>query len=162
MPVLRLSAITAALLLAACASHRGPPMGQGARGPSTTSTEMTAALDCRIKAYAAPDGTVARTALDAGLKAEFAAADTNGDGSLQKAEIAALNAARSQRCDSEPVIDWEGAGQMSYTAYAARIFTLFDRTDSDSDGLLSAEEIAATGRPRRRIQPPESRSSGPG
>lgn len=160
MPNLRLAAIATALLLAAC-GHREPPMGPGSRGPSTTSTEMTAALDCRIRTYAAPDGTVTRAALDRGLRAEFAAADTSRDGGLQKAEIAALNAARTQRCDSEPVIDWEGAGRMTYTAYAARIFTLFDRTDADGDGVLSAEEIAATGRPRRGIQPPKGSSQGP-
>lgn len=160
MPVPHLAVLASAVMLAAC-GHRGPPPGHGARGPSTTSSEMTAALDCRINAYAAPDGTVARDTLDRGLKAEFAAADTSGDGSLQKTEIAALNAARSQRCDSEPVIDWEGAGRMTYTAYAARIFTLFDRTDTDGDGLLSAEEIAAAGRPTRGIAPPKGSSQGP-
>ncbi|MET0375762.1 MAG: hypothetical protein ABW128_16085 [Rhizorhabdus sp.] len=160
MPILRFVAITATLLLAAC-GHSGPPPGHAARGPSTTSSEMTAALDCRIRAYASPDGSVARAALDKGLKAEFATADANGDGGLQKAEIAALNAARGQRCDSEPVIDWEGAGRMTYAAYAARIFTLFDRTDADADGVLSADEIAATGRPRRGIPPPKSSSQGP-
>ncbi len=159
MPTLRFATAGLALALAACSS--GPPPGQGARGPSTTSTEMTAALDCRIKTYASPDGAVARAALDKGLRAEFAAADANGDGRLQKAEIAALNAARGQSCDNEPVIDWEGSGQMTYTAFSARIFTLFDRTDSDGDGVLSPDEIAAAGRPRRGIQPPKGSSQGP-
>ncbi|MFT3811560.1 MAG: hypothetical protein QM698_16735 [Micropepsaceae bacterium] len=129
---------------------------------STTSAEMTAAVNCRIKTYAGPDGSVERSALDAGLRAEFAAADTSGDGALQKNEIAALNATRGQRCDSEPVIDWEGAGRMTYTAYAARIFTLFDRADTDEDGILDVAEIEAAGRPRRGIAPPRGSADGPG
>ena len=163
MPPIRLAVLATTIALAAC-GHGGSrgPGGPGTRGPSATATEMTAAVSCRIKAYAAADGTVARTALDTGLRAEFSAADTSGDGRLQKGEIAALNAVRTQRCDSEPLIDWEGAGQMTYTAYAARIFTLFDRADADEDGLLDTAEMAAAGRPRRGIAPPRNSSSGPG
>mgnify|MGYP001381408173 CR=1 FL=1 len=166
MPSIRLVLLASAFVLAACGGGgpRGPggPGGPGGRGLSPAAAEMNAAVTCRIKSYAGADGAVARTALDAGLRAEFAAADISGDGGLQKDEIAALNAARSQRCDSEPLIDWEGAGRMTYTAYAARIFTLFDRADANADGVLDPAEMQAAGMPRRGIAPPRSSSAGPG
>lgn len=162
MTVSRLALAALAVTLAGCGG-RGPggPGGPGGREASPAQTESTATIACRIAPYAAADGTVTRTALDTGLRAEFAAADTNADGALQKSEIAALNAARASSCDSEPVIDWEGAGQMSYAIYAARLFTVFDRADTDQDGVINAEELSNVGRrkPDRRAPPsPDGRS----
>lgn len=165
----RLSLACLALVLAGCSSHpHGVPGGPGGgpggpRGPSPIQSETTAALDCRIKPYAVPDGSVSRDALDKGLRGAFAAADGNRDGVLEKAEITALNAARAGGCDSEPVIDWDGGGRMTYTAFAARTFTLFDRADADSDGILTAEEMKQAGRPARggHGDPPPGGAQGP-
>lgn len=162
MAVSRVALAVLALTLAAC-GHRGPGGPGGPHGPSPLTSETADAVSCRIKPYAGPDGAVTRAALDEGLRKEFAAADTNGDGVLQKDEIAALNAARAGGCDGEPVIDWDGAGRMSYAAFAARIFTLFDRIDVDSDGIASAEEVQNAGRPARGpARPPTTGAVGPG
>lgn len=162
MAVSRAALAALALTLAAC-GHRGPGGPHGPGGPSPMVSETADAVDCRVKPYAAADGTVTREALDKGLRAEFAAADTNGDGVLQKAEVAALNAARTGGCDSEPVIDWDGAGRMSYAAFAARIFTLFDRVDMDGDGILTSEELQNAGRPARGpSRPPANGAPGQG
>ncbi len=154
MPAARLTlACTLLLALAACGQGgpRGPgPHGPGARSPSPTQSENTAAVACRIAPYAGADGAVSRAALDKGLRAEFAAADADGDGVHSKAEISALNARRAAGCDGEPLIDWNGQGRMSYAAFSARIFTLFDRADIDGDGIVTREEMQTAGRPPRR------------
>ena len=142
-----------ALALAACGQggSRGPGgPGQMARPPSPAQSEALAALACRVTPYAGTDGAVTRQALDAGLRAEFTAADTDGDGVLQKPEIAAFNARRAGGCDGEALVDWHGGGRMGYAAFSARIFTLFDRADRDGDGVVSREEMHSAGRPPRR------------
>jgi hypothetical protein len=160
-----LALIVLALALAACSSrsHDGPGGPRGRGGPSPVQAETTAAVACRIAPYAGADGAVDRAALDKGLHAAFTAADANGDGVLQKTEIAALNARRGSGCDNDPVIDWDGAGRMTYAAFAARALTLFDRADADGDGIATAEEMASAGRPPRgRAGPPPGSAQGPG
>lgn len=157
-PLAALALAALAALTAAC-SGRGGPDGPGARrGPSLGQAEYAAAFACKVKPYAGPDGTIARQALEDGLKAKFAAADANGDGVLQKSEIAALNAARGASCDSEPVIDFTGEGRMTFADYAARSLTLFDRAGADADGVVTADESARLSRPPRGpARPPETR-----
>lgn len=155
MTYFRLAALALMMTLAACGS-RGPRGPGGPGGPSPLQTESASAVACRIAPYADATGAVTREALDKGLRASFAAADTNGDGFLDKKEIATLNAARAGSCDPEPVIDWSGSGHMTYAAYAARTFTLFDRADRDSDGVITGEEIANIGRRLQGPRPPPS------
>ncbi len=125
------------------------------RGPSAGQAEFAASFDCAIKPYAGPDGTITRQALEDGLRAKFAAADTNGDRVLQKSEIAALNAARGAGCNSEPVIDFTGEGRMTFGEYAARSLTLFARADADEDDIVTPDEISRMTRPSRvRDRPP--------
>lgn len=155
----RLISATLAFALSAC-GHGGPG---GTRTPTPLQSENAAAFSCRILPYAAPDGTVSRTALDSGLRAAFGAADSNADGWLQKDEIGVLNKARASSCDPEPVIDWDGAGRMSYPSYAARTFTLFDRMDLDGDAMVTPEEIQAAGRENpSRDRRPEGGAVTPG
>jgi hypothetical protein len=167
MSLPRLSLAAAMILLAACGSpsagRPGGPGGPGGPGSaSPVQAETVASIDCRLKPYIAADGSLTRAALDEGLRKELAAADTSGDGGLQKSEIAALNAAKAAGCDAEPLIDWEGAGRMTYPTFAARAFTLFERADADGDGLATAEEIAAAGQPQRRRSGAPPADGGPG
>jgi len=77
----------APLALAACGSqsYRGPG---SPCGPSPVQDETTSAVACRVKPYAAADGSVPRAALDRGLHTAFAAADTDGDGIATTEEMA--------------------------------------------------------------------------
>src|SRR5690242_14954522 len=54
------------------------------------------------------DGVVTREEMEAGLKADFAGADTNGDGCLGPAEVRAENDRRLARdgAEASPLVDW--------------------------------------------------------
>ena len=57
MAVSRAALAALALTLAAC-GHRGPGGPHGPGGPSPMVSETADAVDCRVKPYAAADGTI--------------------------------------------------------------------------------------------------------
>ncbi|MBS0125407.1 EF-hand domain-containing protein [Aestuariicoccus sp. KMU-90] len=73
------------------------------------------------------DGSITRAEIDAAATARFAAADTDGDGFLSAEELAAHAAA------------------MQAERHAAGSQRMMERLDTDKDGKLSAEEMAARG-----------------
>jgi Ca2+-binding EF-hand superfamily protein len=93
------------------------------------------------------DGTVTRAEMDAGLKADFAKADTNHDGRLDEDEVRAVNLARwtADSSTASPLVDWNHDGFVDFKEFAATAHSLFDQMDADGDGKLSPQEL----RPRR-------------
>ncbi len=75
------------------------------------------------------DGSVTRAEIDAVRAAGFEAADSDGDGLLNAEELAAWQEARRDE------------------RQAARAAARLARLDSDGDGMISAEELAAAGPP---------------
>lgn len=85
--------------------------------------------DCqRLAPYVVnTDGTLSKSDLDAGLKAEFKKWDKNGDDQLSQAEVQPLNDyLRSLKINASPVMDWNGDGHVSFDEFASGWRTMFD------------------------------------
>jgi len=93
--------------------------------------------------YADAKGNVTRQAMEAGLKRDFAAADTNHDGVLEKDEVRAVNDQRWQEDKSaySPLVDWNGDGIVDFNEFSETARSLFDDLDADGNGVLTPEEL---------------------
>jgi Ca2+-binding EF-hand superfamily protein len=89
------------------------------------------------------DGSLTRAEMEAGLRADFDAADTNHDGVLQPEEFRAVNKKRWQELASAatPLADWNGDGVVDFNEFAGLVRTLFDQLDANGDGVLSPAEL---------------------
>lgn len=115
-------AVMGALLgTAALAEKGGMGMGMGmdmdGEGRGAMLTQMFDTMD------ADKDGKVTLAELEAHRTAEFAAADTNGDGALSADELSARQLARMQE------------------RLAERTQAMLDNMDNDGNGSLSADEM---------------------
>lgn len=99
------------------------------------------------------DGLVERAEFDAARAATFAAADTNSDGVLDLAEYTAefegrLDAQRSKVRDAASrqagvrfdALDTDKDGRMTFAEYQVSGKRLFDRADSNGDGIVDARD----------------------
>lgn len=100
-----------------------------------------------LKYDANHDGTVTRSELIAGLKAEFAAHDTHHNGCLDAEQAAEINQARvdADQSTATPVMDWNQDGCIDYTEFSAAPYSLFDQLDADHDGKLTPKELQRAG-----------------
>ena len=89
------------------------------------------------------DGTVTRAEMEAGLRADFAAADTNHDGHLDEDETRAVNQKRwsENASTASPLVDWNHDGVVDFDEFAATARSLFDEMDKDGDGKLTPKEL---------------------
>jgi len=89
------------------------------------------------------DGTVTRAEMDAGLRADFAKADTNHDGKLDESETRAVNQQRlaADQSTASPLVDWNHDGYIDFQEFAANARSLFDELDRDGNGTLTAAEL---------------------
>ena len=113
----------------------GGPMG-GSFGAQSVSRELQLR---RFDANA--DGNITRDEFDRVVAADYAGADTNGDGKLSPAETRAFNAKEKVTPDISPIIDWNADGTVSIDEFAAQWRTLFNRADANGDGTVTAEEL---------------------
>jgi Ca2+-binding EF-hand superfamily protein len=88
------------------------------------------------------DGILTRAELEAGLKADFAAADTNHDGRLDEEETRAVNEQRwSQNASTtSTLVDWNHDGYVDFAEFAATARSLFVQLDRNGDGQLEPED----------------------
>jgi len=133
----------AALLLAGCASHRHAPRGDGA----AREQEWHSPVGMLLHYDANHDGSVTRAEMEAGLKADFAAADTNHDGVLEPDEARAVNEQRwnEDKAALSPLVDWNHDGVVDFEEFAATPRALFDQLDLDGNGVLSPAELHQPG-----------------
>jgi len=110
-----------------------------------------------LKYDANHDGTVSRDELIKGLKAEFAAHDTQHNGCLDAEQAAEINQARvdADQSTATPVVDWNQDGCIDYTEFSAAPYSLFDQLDADHDGKLTPKELQRAGARPRNAEPPE-------
>ena len=130
-----------AILLAGCASHRPPP--DGPDGPGHREEEWHPPVGILLHFDANHDGSITRAEMEAGLKADFAAADTNHDGVLEPDEVAAVNQQRWREDASatSPLVDWNHDGVVDFNEFANTARSLFDQLDIDGNGVLSPKEL---------------------
>jgi len=96
-----------------------------------------------LEKYADKKGVVTRAAMEAGLRADFAAADKNHDGCLDADEARAVNEERWKKNAStaSPLIDFRHNGCVDFDEFAATPRSLFDQLDKNGDGKLTPQEL---------------------
>jgi Ca2+-binding EF-hand superfamily protein len=125
-----------ALVLSACADRRD-------RGPRETDPDFHPTIDLLTKYDANHDGTITRVEMEAGLKQEFDAADTNHDGKLDPDEVAAVNAQRwnEDKSTASTIVDWNQDGFVDFNEFSGTARSLFADIDRDGDGQLTPAEL---------------------
>jgi Ca2+-binding EF-hand superfamily protein len=95
------------------------------------------------------DGIITRAEMEAGLKADFAAADMNGDGCLDPAEVRAENQARLTRdgAEASPLVDWNLDGCVDAREFGNTVHSYFDLADKTKDGKVSMVELRGPSAP---------------
>jgi hypothetical protein len=95
---------------------------------------------------------VTRDEMEAGLKADFAAADTNGDGCLT-AEVRPDNNRRLAQdgAAASPLRDWNLDGCVDIKEFSTTAHSYFDLVDKKKDGKVTLLELRGPSMP---IAPP--------
>lgn len=132
------------LFLSGCGlfgGHRPPEEREPKEAPFHAPVEILLRYDANH------DGIITREEMEAGLKADFAGADTNHDGRLDEAETAAVNHARWAEGGSttSTIVDWNHDGYVDFDEFANTARSLFDEADRDGDGKLSPKELRPYG-----------------
>ncbi|HXM00841.1 MAG TPA: hypothetical protein VN932_13005 [Rhizomicrobium sp.] len=143
-PVPALAAFSIIFALAGC----GDMFGDGAhRRPEHQEAPWHPATAILTKYITNKDGSLTRAQMEAGLRADFAAADTDHDGHLDEAEVRAVNQQRLQldQSTASPLVDWNHDGYVDFQEFSANARSLFDELDRDGDGTLTAAELNPRG-----------------
>ena len=145
-------AIVAAFALTSCGSdtpkpHRWYPNG------APRSEDWHSPVSMLLKYDTNRDGTLTRQELEAGLRAEFNAADKNRSGCLDPAEVREINEQRVKADESaaSPLIDWKNNGCIDFDEFATTARSLFEQLDRNGDGKLTPELL----HPKKRRVPGE-------
>jgi Ca2+-binding EF-hand superfamily protein len=103
-----------------------------------------------LEKYADKSGVVTRAAMEAGLRADFAALDKNHSGCLDQEEVRAINDARwkEDASTASPLIDFRHTGCIDFDEFAATPRSLFDQLDRSGDGKLTPKELHPGARPQ--------------
>jgi EF hand domain-containing protein len=101
------------------------------------------------------DGIVTREEMDAGLQADFAAADSNHDNCLNPAEVSAENARRLARdgAQASPLRDWNLDGCVDIREFSNTAHSYFQLADKKKDGRVTMVELRGPSMP---IAPPST------
>jgi hypothetical protein len=134
-------------LLAACGDTPPPRPRSEPEKPRHPPTAM-------LTVYAAPDGSLTRAQMEAGLKRDFDKLDTHHTGSLNEDQVRAIDEQRWKEDEStaSPLIDFKHNGCVDFDEFAAAPRSLFDQLDRDGNGRLSPQEL---GKPKPTATPPE-------
>ncbi len=127
--------VLAACLLAACASS-GSDNVVVLRNVLSQATPL-------LRFGVERDGSLSRAKVIAVLKQEFAAADTNHDGVLERDEIDAVNDQRWKKDGpaASILIDWNHDGVVDFNEFATTDLSVFDQIDANGDGVVTAAEF---------------------
>ena len=132
-PIIALGAGALLLTTAAIAQPGGGPGGfDGHRGPQFSQFDMNG------------DGAVSQDEVNAWRDAHFASLDTDGDGLVSRDEMIAVATARvEERVDANFAYrDLDEDGMLSQNELMGRGTPMFDRLDTDGDGLVTEAEVA--------------------
>jgi hypothetical protein len=96
-----------------------------------------------LEKYADKAGVVTRAGMEAGLRADFTAADKNRDGCLDADEVRPINEERwkEDASTASPLIDFRHNGCIDFDEFAATPRSLFDQLDKNGDGKLTPKEL---------------------
>lgn len=153
MGLSRISAAACVLLLCACEIEPRLQEPRDRPAPFHPAVEMLERYD------ADHDGTLTRTEMETGLKADFAAADTDHDGRLNEEETRAVNYQRwaDNASTASTLVDWNQDGFVAFSEFAGTARSLFAELDRDGDGVLSPREWhPPKAKPDRPVSSPEA------
>ncbi|MBI1365795.1 MAG: hypothetical protein GC153_07520 [Alphaproteobacteria bacterium] len=125
--------------LAAAGLIAGGALAQGGQGPRDKESRWE-----RLDANG--DGKITLDELDARQKAFLAEADANGDGVLTKDELKAVHDKRRAERAALMMGDANGDGKVTREEFEAREAARFAKLDTNKDGVLSPDELAAAPR----------------
>jgi EF hand domain-containing protein len=122
---------------------------QGAQAVERLPPGVPASAALLLRYDANHDGIVTREEMEAGLKADFAAADTNGDGCLDPTEVRAENQRRLARdgAQASPLVDWNLDGCVDFREFANTVHSYFDLVDKKKDGRVTLVELRGPSMP---------------
>ena len=95
------------------------------------------------------DGAVTKQEMEAGLKADFAAADSNHDDCLDPGEVRFENEHRLARdgAQASPLVDWNLNGCVDAREFGNTVRSYFDLADKTKDGRVSQIELRGPSMP---------------
>jgi Ca2+-binding EF-hand superfamily protein len=95
------------------------------------------------------DGIITKDEMEAALKADYAAADTDGNNCLSPAEVRAENERRLKQDGQQasPLVDWNIDGCVDMREFSNTAHSYFDLADRSKDGRLSANELRGPSMP---------------
>ena len=131
-------------LLAACSHERQKPGRWNPNGGPPRNENFHGGPNALLLRYDANhDGTLTRAELEAGLRADFDALDTDHTGCLTKAQVNAINQKRiaADEAAASPLMDWNGDGCVDFNEFAITARSLFDSLDKNNDGKISPQEF---------------------
>ena len=149
--------LLSAVLLTACGGRQQPPPWMRPTEKPRDENYHGGNAALLLKYDANHDGTVTRDELIRGLRAEFAAHNTNGKACLDAEQAGQINQARvdADQSTATPVVDWNQDGCIDYTEFSAAPYSLFDQMDVNHDGKVDRKEFQRAGaRPRQSGEVP--------
>jgi hypothetical protein len=95
------------------------------------------------------DGSVTKDEMEAGLKLDFSAADSNHDGCLDPGEVRLENEHRLERdrVQASPLVDWNLDGCVDAREFGNTVRSYFDLADRTKDGRVSQIELRGPSMP---------------
>ena len=149
-------------ILAAGAAIVAAALAGGLQAAERLPPGLPASAALLLRYDADKDGSVTREEMEAGLKADYAAADTNSDGCINPAEVRAENALRLRRDASQasPLVDWNLDGCVDLREFGNTAHSYFDLADRTKDGRVSQLELRGPSMPvAPRVIPAPAKSA---
>jgi hypothetical protein len=106
------------------------------------------------------DGIITKDEMEAGLKADFAEADSDHDGCLNPEEVRAENQRRLARdgAQASPLVDWNLDGCVDPREFGTTVRSYFSLVDKKKDGRVTLNELRGPSMP---IAPPTVEKKAP-
>ena len=106
------------------------------------------------------DDIVTKEEMEAGLKADFEAADTNGDGCLDPAEVREENQRRLARdgAVASPLVDWNLDGCVDTREFGNTVRSYFALVDKAKNGRVTQNELRGPSMPMAPPSAPAKRT----
>ena len=108
------------------------------------------------------DGLITKAEMEEGLKADYAAADSNSDACVDPSEVRSENALRLRRdaTQASPLVDWNLDGCVDIREFGNTAHSYFDLADRTKDGRVSQLELRGPAMPvAPRVIPAPAKSA---
>jgi hypothetical protein len=117
--------------------------------PARAQSDLPPTAVLLVRFDADKDGNITRAELEEGLKADYAAADTDKNNCINRAELRAENDRRLQRegGQASPLVDWNLDGCVNMAEFAGAVRSYFTFADRSKDGNVTAVELQGPAMP---------------